>query len=324
MTNPAITRRQALRRALTGSVALAGIAAALSGPAVTTILAGQASTSVRLLGVQAGPVPTTTDVPEVGTTEMDNAGNPATGSVAVPLVVQSLDVATGQVQTLPAPQALPDGTPILQSNEAVTGVATLANGTLVVAITPESGAKNATAPTRLTLLGSPPAALSVSGLKKDEQLGDLAGTADGHLLGLVMKKNGTPPAVLADIDLGTGAISVVNRLQLPQGRRFRALTQCPDGMLYTVAVETNGDVILVRLDPGQNKPLDVARLTSNGQAWDNGLESLMCAGTAQPQLLALGAPRYVIPNAVYTIDMSSGAMTKLHDFDTAKAALSRT
>jgi hypothetical protein len=322
-TSP-ITRRQALRLALTGSVALAGIGVALSGPAASTILAGQASASVRLLGAQAGPLPTTTDVPEVARTETGSAGNRATGSVAVPVRVQSLDLATGQLQPLATPQALPDGTPILQSGEALTGITTLVNGTIVLAITPESGAKNETSPTRLILLGSPPVALNVSGLNRDQQLGDVVGTSDGRLVGLVMKRNGTPPVTLVNVDLGTGATSAITRIALPPSRRFRTLTQCPDGSLYTVAVENNGDVILVRLDLAQNRPIDVARLTSDGEPWDNGLESLMCTGASQPQLLALGARRYVTPNSVYSIDMSTGVMTKLRDFDTAKATLSRT
>ncbi len=322
MSRSMVTRREAMRLALAGSAMLASTAVALTGPLTATLFAQQSSRSVLLLGVQSGPVPTTTDVPEVATTEDDSAGTPTTGSVAVPLLVQSFDVTTGQVQTVPTPQVLPDGTPILQSNEALTGITTLVNGTIVLTIAPVSGAKNETSPTRLTLLGTPPVALSVSGLKKHEQLGDVVGTSDGRLLGLVMKKNGTPPVTLVTIDPGTGAMSAANKLHLPQDRRFRTLTQCPDGTLYTTAVENGGDTILVRLDLGQNKPVDVVPLTIDGSAWTNGLESLMCTGGSQPQLLALGAPRYVSPNAVYTIDLGSGVMTKLRVFETAKATFS--
>ncbi|MBV9595473.1 MAG: hypothetical protein JOZ87_01330, partial [Chloroflexi bacterium] len=214
----------------------------------------------------------------MSTTELDSAGNPVNGAVAVPIVVQTVDLATGQVQTVSTPQSLPDGTPLLQSDEVVTGITTLVDGTIVLTIDPVIGAVNETNPTRIVLLRATPVALSVSGLKQDEQLGDVAGTSDGSLLGLVMKKNGTPPADLAQIDLGTGALTTVNKIQLPRNRSFRTLTQCPDGTLYTTAVQNGGDTNLVHLDLGQNKAVDSVTLTSNGSVWNSGLESLMCTG----------------------------------------------
>ncbi|MBV9174527.1 MAG: hypothetical protein JOZ81_31080 [Chloroflexi bacterium] len=322
MTTSTITRRRAIRLALTGGVAVASTAIALSG-SVASIVAQQSSTTVRLLGVTSGPVPTTSDTPEVPTTELDSAGSPATAALPVPIILNSLDLSSGQIQLVPTPQAMPTGEPILQSDEALTGLTTLADGTVVVSISPVVGATNETTPTRVTLLRNPPVALSVAGLKKDEQLGDLVGTSDGRLLGLVMKKNGTPPAQLMDIDLTTGNLSLVDKIHLPQDRRFRTLTLCPDGSLYTTAVDDAGDTVLVQLDLTQKKPVDTALLTSNGAAWDSGLASLMCGGGSPPQLYALGAPRYVSPFAVYAVDPATGAMTKLRDFDVAAATLAR-
>ncbi|MBV9326311.1 MAG: hypothetical protein JO352_21310, partial [Chloroflexi bacterium] len=122
MTTFSVTRRRALRLALSGGVALATTAIALSGSVASTILAQQSGSSVQLIGVEAGAVPTTNDVPEVSTTELDSAGNPVNGAVAIPIVVQTVDLATGQVQTVSTPQSLPDGTPLLQSDEVVTGI----------------------------------------------------------------------------------------------------------------------------------------------------------------------------------------------------------
>lgn len=313
-----LTRRRLVQ--LMAASTVAGAGSRFAGSRFAGKIVAQAADLV-VLSVTAGPIPTTTAVPEVGTTEGDSAGVPSTGSLAVRVLVQSIDVTTGQVQTVPTPQALPHGAPVLNSIEAVTGFTTLADSTIVLAITPVSGSKYETAPTRLTLLRTPPMVLTVSGLAKGEELESVVADTEGGLLGLVTRKNGRPPARLATIDLVTGAISTVNRIHLPATWPFRSLTQCHDGTLYTTAVEKYGGTMLAHLDLGQKTPLALVRLTVGGMAWNNGLESLVCSRAGQ--LLAFGAPRYVTPNALYAVDRGSGAMTKLRTVDSAKVALSR-
>ena len=60
----------------------------------------------------------------------------------------------------------------------------------------------------------------------------------------------------------------------------------------------------------------IAELKVDNKVWDNSLESLVCSPAHQ--LFAFGALRYQFPKAVYSVDVSSGDMTKLQDFDTAK------
>lgn len=302
-------------------LAFAGAATVAGAPLAVQLMARSQSPDLVIVGVTTGPVPTITAVPEVKKTEEGSAGNPSTRSDRLPVLVQSLDVTTGQVQTVTTPQVLPDGTPLLRSNEALTGLAILADGTIVLTITPVSGSKNENTPTRLTLLRTPPTAVPVVGLKKNEQLESVLATAGGGLLGLVMKKNGAPPARLVTIDRVTGAVSVVTKITLPATRRFEALTQCPDGTLYTTAIGRDGATTLVHLDLGHHKPIDVVHLHVAESPWNNGLASLVCSGGSQ--LLAFGAPRYVTPYALYSIDIGSGAMAKLRDFDVARVTLSR-
>ncbi len=85
-------------------------------------------------------------------------------------------------------------------------------------------------------MGTPIKTLIVSGLKQNQQLGSLLGTNDGRLIGLVGKKNGTPPILLVDINLQTGEISSINKIKFPNDERVSNLAECPDGKLYTSLV----------------------------------------------------------------------------------------
>jgi hypothetical protein len=275
------------------------------------------ATDLVVLGVRAGPAPTTNDVPEIGTTDADTGGASTLASAtSVPLLIQSLDTTTGRLQSVTALQFLPDGTPVLSSDELVSGFTLLVDGTAVVAITPV----DAGGPTRLIVLSTPPRALAVAGLKKDEQLSSVVGTSDGGLFGLVMKKNGTPPVVLASVDPVTGALSTTQKVSLPATQRFGALAQYPDGTFYTTAVAQDGTTSLAHIDLSQKKATVGAQLHAGSVTWNNGVESLACSSAGQ--LLALGALRYVTPNSVYTVDIQSAGMTALRSFDVAKMSLS--
>ncbi|MBC6432409.1 hypothetical protein FM036_17240 [Nostoc sp. HG1] len=212
-------------------------------------------------------------------------------------------------------------TPLVETNETLSGFTSLSDGTLVLAATPVTTGKKQATSTRITFLGTPVKTLIISGLKQNQQLGSLLGTIDGRLIGLVGKKNGTPPITLVDINLQTGEISSISKIRFPNDERASNLAQCPDGKLYTSLVGLNGDTTLVQLDSNQKNPIRLAQLKLNGKAWNNGLQSLVCSGTGQ--LLAFGAMRYETPNAVYSIDKKSGNMTQLQDFNAAQITLAR-
>ncbi|MEH2275071.1 MAG: hypothetical protein V7K40_09880 [Nostoc sp.] len=211
--------------------------------------------------------------------------------------------------------------PLVEANETLSGFTSLSDGTLVVAVTPVSASRREKTPTRITFLSTPVKTLTVSGLKQTQQLGSLVGTNDGRLIGLVNKKNGTPPIKLVDIDLETGEISVISKVKLPNDERVSNLAESPDGKLYTSLVGPGGETTLVQLDSNQKNPIRLAQLKLNGKAWNNGLQSLVCSATGQ--LIAFGALRYETPNVVYSVDKNSGNMTRLQDFDAAQITLAR-
>ncbi|MEH2082744.1 MAG: hypothetical protein V7K89_23020 [Nostoc sp.] len=306
-----------LSRRQFGQLALAGTV--VSGLSYLTKKALAETPSLNIVGIGSSPMVTTdqTAITEVNTTEL--VENTALNSVStdikpVGLVLQSL--VTGKAQVL-----TDKSTPLLEPNEILSGFTSLSDGTLVVAITPVAISQRQATPTRITFLGTPIKTLIVSGLKQNQQLGSLLGTNDGRLIGLVGKKNGTPPIKLVDINLQTGEISSISKIKFLDDERVDNLAECPDGILYTSIVGAYGDTTLVQLDSNQKKPIKLGQLKVNGQAWNNGLQSLVCSATGQ--LLAFGAMRYETPNAVYIVDKNSGNMTRLQDFDTTQITRAR-
>ncbi|MEH2209757.1 hypothetical protein [Nostoc sp.] len=300
-----------------GQLALAGTL--VSGLSYLTKKALAETPSLNIVGIGSSPIVTTDQrvITEVNTTEL--VENTALNSVStdikpVGLVLQSLMTGKAQVLT-------DKSTPLLEPNEILSGFTSLSDGTLVVAITPVAISRRQATPTRITFLGTPVKTLIVSGLKPNQQLGSLLGTNDGRLIGLVGKKNGTPPIRLVDINLQTGEISSISKVKFLDDERVSNLAECPDGILYTSIVGAYGETTLVQLDPNQKKPIRLGQLKVNGQAWNNGLQSLVCSTTGQ--LLAFGAMRYETPNAVFIVDKNSGNMTRLQDFDTTQITRTR-
>jgi hypothetical protein len=292
------TRRHVLRLGLVGTVTLASSAVA-SGPFALSILAGPPSPP-QLLGVQRGKIP------------------PGSAPNAVPLAVLSMDLATGRVQTIPVAQFLQDGTtPVFSVNETFTAWTALADGSLLVAITPVTANKDGSQTTRLARLRPADAkAMPSRGLNRQEQLSGLVVTGAGTLLGLAYKRNGTPSARLVTIDPQTSAVAEYAQVHVPTDRRFTTLAQCPDGRLYSTGVGNAGDTYLVQLDTGKSQ-----LVTLNGEVWNSCFASVTC--TPDNQLLALGAPRYKTPNAVYRLDATSGALSPVRDFDVARLTVAQ-
>jgi hypothetical protein len=299
------TRRQALRLLVAGSVALGSCAFAASGSLNDAFLAGEpvaaqsagSSTPTRLLGCGPGSIP---------------AGGPATG---VPVEVVSMDLDTGQVQSVSVPQVFGDGTPVLGLDTTLTACSVLSDGAIVLALAPVDGTTHVPPPPRLIRLGQTSATSAVlAGLRLQEQVLALGVGPANTLLGLIQHRHGKSPARLVTIDPQAGTTATFGRVHVPGGARFTALALCPDGTPYATSVDSRGETSLVQLNTGRSQIL-----TSDGDVWNNGLASLVCSGTHQ--LIGLGAPRYETPNSLYLIDPSTGLMTKVREFDTATLAL---
>lgn len=294
-----------LTRRRFGQLAIAGTVVAVLGNFQRKVFSQISTPQLVVIGVRLGPIPspdvdTGLDDPMPDTDEINIAP-----SATVGLILESLDIADAQPKPLPIPQIL------LDSDDQVTGFTSLSDGTLVAAITPVPTKRKGGGPTRL-IVGPSPTTVTISGLKKNEQLRSLVGTKDGRLLGLVVKKNGRSPVRLVEVDWTTG--NFASKLKLAKNQRFSNLAEC-DGKLYTTGIDKDGKTRLLLLDL-QKGDLDfIAELKVDDTIWDNGLESLVCSPANQ--LFAFGALRYQYPNALYSVDQSSGAMMKLQNFDVA-------
>ena len=313
--NQRITRRRF------GQLAIAGTAVTGLSYLATKTLAQ--TPNLVVLGVRPGGVINvdTTAVTEVNSTELDTPttfSSSTTASTNRELILQSLDIVSGQVQTVQSYRFLQDGTtPVLQSAEQISDFTYLGNGTPVLAITPVSTSRRGQSPTRLILLNSASTAVTTSGLNRRQKLESILGTNDGRLIGLVTNKNGTPPVRLVDIDTQTGRISFTDRVVIPGGNRFGTLAQCPNGNIYTTTVGRRGVTRLVQLNLGQRRPVTGVELRFEGRAWNNGSEGLICSPAGQ--LFLFGARRYETPNYLHTVDLNTGVMTRIQPaFNVAK------
>ena len=129
----------------------------------------------------------------------------------VPIVLHSFDLTTGQARALPTPYGANAQSALLMSNETITGCTALADGNLVLAVTPLNvGRSEHTAP-RLTLLSTPAHSVELMGLQARQQLGDLVAMADGRLY----EDNAYGTQNLREVDPTTGAI--LRSVAIPQG-----------------------------------------------------------------------------------------------------------
>jgi hypothetical protein len=303
-------QRQLTRRRFTqGFIAGAGVL--MVGHGGSPVLAQIAPSASVIVGVRPGLIPSPNADTNVDSDTPDTADISTVPSTTSDLILEALNLATGQISPFPGPR-IP-----VASDEQVSGCTFVADGSLVIALTDISTSQHQASPTRLVILGPSPSTVAVSGLQKHEGLRSLMGTQDGRLLGLVMKQNGTPPVTVVEMDWHTGQIT--KQVNLPGNQRINTLASCPDGTLYTAGVDKDGNTSLLLLNVQQRDLRVIADLQLNGKRWDNSLDSLVCSPAHQ--LLAFGTLRYAYPKALYSVDASSGVMTKLAVFNTAKVTL---
>lgn len=235
----------------------------------------------------------------------------------LPVIVQSLNLANGQIQNVSiAPVSI-------QTGEQISGFTALQDGSLMIAVTPVSSSPKGADPVRLiNLSATPPQSLNISGLNSQQKIAGFVQLNDGSVVALVVKKNGTPPARLYDINIQTGEIADKSRVSFPGNLRVSALTQCSNGTLYAVSFGESGAVTLIELSQNLKKPVDRVELKLNGASLNNGLKSLTCS--SNNQLVAFGARRYVQPNSVYLVDESTGNLTSGIEFNAVQVTFLKT
>ncbi|MDF5732588.1 MAG: hypothetical protein PUP92_32485 [Rhizonema sp. PD38] len=264
-----------------------------------------------ILGVRPGSITNTVNTDQTASL-IENVVTATQSIVVESVVVDSIDLVQPSDNRGLEVETPLTTTPVLEFGEQLSGFASLSDGTLVVAATKFAQSNTASQPTRLIFLSASPKTQTVLGLNQQEALESLVLLSDKTLAGLVTNKNGTPPVRLVNINPQTGEIT--DRRELPENQRFTNLVECPDGNLYAIAVERNGETSLVQINNGQSTPLYF-----NDQAWNSGFSDLVCSSSNQ--LFALGARRYELTKYLHAIEKNTGVITRLRDFDVAKITI---
>ena len=240
------------------------------------------------------------------------------GIRAVPegVVLQSLDLETGQVQE----QSELVRELNLQPNERLTSFSCLPDGTFTLSSTSPSPERRTIA-SRLTSLEQSPKSEAVSGLEPDSTVESLVVTREGKTITIVGQNGGTPPFCLAVIDRQTSQAILDPEFVLPPDQRVSNLTQCPNGAIYVTILGQEGSTRLGQLDLQEQKLLCLPQLRFHGKPLLNDLKSLACSPTGQ--LYALGDPEYQGTNSLFTVDVSTGNMSFIREFEVDQITFAR-
>jgi hypothetical protein len=152
----------------------------------------------------------------------------------------------------------------------------------------------------------------LSGIDSSYAISSLLVPLAGSPIGLISHYTDTPRFWLANVDMVASQISLLN-LPLHPSARYAHLTQCPDGAIYTTTMLPQRDIRLVRIDLARLAvtPLDQLRL--NDQLMDGNLFGLACSPTGQ--LYALSDADSAIVNWLFKVDIATGRLAKLREFD---------
>jgi hypothetical protein len=224
------------------------------------------------------------------------------------LVLQSLNLATKTIQENLAI------IPIQFGKELVNSLNYLAANTFLVIISPIAAKKNENDSPRLVtvVLGQSPISVPISGLKNEETLQSLEITSDGSVIGLVHKKDKKSARVVS-VDVKTGVIDGKDKIKPSEEVRYDNLAKL-NGRIYTTSLGLQGDTNLVELELEKGQVIPKGQLKKeDGAVWNSGFRSLT-PGSGN-QLYALGAPRYVTLNSVYSINVDSGVINELQQWD---------
>lgn len=327
-----LTRRQfggSVIAATMGSMSSRSVSAQTPGTVIVGVEHGAIIKNLRA----TAPASDGTNIVTEDYTNLPPPNTPASSFEAVVLWYVNLE--TGRLTSRIVNQ------PLLSPGERFTGITYLADGTLLIAITPQSASANGSQPTRLLKLNKTVQTIPVSGLAIEQALDSLLLLQNGSLIGLVTRKDGTGnPAQIVNVNWMTGAVTFSYPVSLlPAERRFSCLAEAPDGTLYTSVFLPSGTTELWKVDlAGQTSAL-LVDLTVTGMfqpgfdkqavegtvSWYHGMQSLIV--TPGGGLVALSNLEYRLPGpnggvgepGIYGISVGTGLVTEIVAFKSSRA-----
>jgi hypothetical protein len=160
----------------------------------------------------------------------------------------------------------------------------------------------------------------IGGLASSYAISSIFVPAAGAPIALVSHYSDTPPFWLTNVDLATGAVTLLPvRLEKPV--RYSHLTQCPDASIYAIAVAPQDEVRLVRMDLSTGLVTRMGRLQLNGNPLRGNVHDLACGPTGG--FYVLSDVQHAGSNALYALDAATGALTWIRDFDVDRVTFVR-
>lgn len=257
------------------------------------------------------------------------SANTVTGKVLKTIEIASQVVDNPQVSIPAVPQAL-----FTSPSERITGLTTQSDGILVVS-TVVSNKKGSFSRLLFTdQRNSKPKAKKVAGLRRSRNTIEsllAIPTRPGKLLSVLSLNQGIPPFDLGEIDVRSGKVQFGAELALPElplNRRFSNLAQSPDGTIYATTLGSEGSTTLVQLDltnkaivTGRGKIIRLSLLRIDNEPLENDLLSLSVSPSGQ--VFALANPKNEQTNSLFSVDVRTGEMRLLRQFEADKITFAR-
>jgi hypothetical protein len=152
----------------------------------------------------------------------------------------------------------------------------------------------------------------VSGLDSSHALSSLLTSQAGPSYALVSHYSDTPRFWVARVDPLLNRVTLLN-MPLNPSARYAHLTQCPDGSIYTSTMLPQRDVRLIRLDIARSAVTPMSQLRIDGEPMDGELAGIACGPAGDLYVLSNAGNAPV--NWLYRVDLVTGALTKLREFD---------
>ena len=155
-------------------------------------------------------------------------------------------------------------------------------------------------------------AADVTGLSSSDSISSVLIPISGPPIALVAHYSDTPRFWLANVNLGSGQVTLLNTALDPR-TRYSHLTQCPNASIYAVSMAPQYDVRLVQFDLTKQTVTRLGHLLVKDRVSQVELQGLACAPSGQ--LYALSDPDHSGTNSVFRIDIATGNMIWLTEFD---------
>jgi hypothetical protein len=161
----------------------------------------------------------------------------------------------------------------------------------------------------------------IEGLLPAMALSGLVVPPSGTAVALVATYTDTPTFRLATVDIRSNGAMLLQSVTLNARTRFGHLTQCPGGEIYGISLGSESSARIVKIEISNWRAVRLVDLTFDGGLLSNDVSDLACAPSGK--LYALADPKYSGINSVFSIDLSSGAMTMVRSFDADRIVFAR-